>query len=127
MFANNAVSCPSASYRASTLGNVVVSGNVLYPATTAFPSSGYIVGRSASRDLIDATGRNVYPSADSRLIDAGNAAHATVVDFNASARTGKPDAGAYNWSGAKNPGWIVSPGFKNAKIPQASTNVRVSN
>ena len=36
------------------------------------------------------------------------------VDFNGTPRTGTPDAGAYTWTGASNPGWPIREGFKDA-------------
>ncbi len=112
VFANNAVYCEGGSYVISSLAGVTVAGNVVYPATTQLPESGYATGRSTALDLLDAANMDVYPSQDSPLIDAGDPAHTTAVDFNTSARAGDPDTGAYTWTGIANPGWTIQPGFK---------------
>ncbi len=117
VLANNAVYCEGGGYVISSVSGVTVVGNVLVPATSALPSSGYRVGRSAAQDFLGATARNVYPSATSPLLDAGSPAWVTTIDFNATARSGPPDAGAYTWTGATNPGWVVTAGFKSAAAP----------
>jgi hypothetical protein len=63
-------------------------------------------------DFVNAAARNVYPSENSRLLDVANAIYAPADDFNGTARTGVPEAGAYTWTQAANPGWPVGPGFK---------------
>jgi len=58
----------------------------------------------------------VYPSA-----------WVTSLDFNGTARTGTPDAGAYTWTGSTNPAWVVTEGFKTAPsgtVPAAPTGLR---
>lgn len=65
-------------------------------------------------DFLDAAARNVYPTGDSKLKDAGSAAYASLSDFNGTPRSGTPDAGAYAWTGPSNPGWVVGPRFKNS-------------
>lgn len=112
VFANNAVYCEGGGFSVGDLTGVVVSGNVISPSTTAFPASGYRVGGTAAADLAAPTERNVYPTATSSVIDAGNAAHTTDRDFNGSERAGPPDAGAYERSSTTNPGWRVGAGFK---------------
>lgn len=114
VFANNAIYCDSDDFAIAGLSGVTVAGNVFVPATSSFPSSGYRVGQSTALDLVNLAGRDVYPTAGSRLIDAGVAAHAAAVDFNGQPRGATPDAGAYERSSATNPGWAVGPGFKNA-------------
>ncbi len=114
VFANNAIYCSSGSFAVGGLSGVAVSGNVFEPATGAFPSAGYAVGRSESLDFIDAAGRDVYPTSDSPLIGAGNPSYAVSNDFNGTPRLASVDAGAYSWTDATNPGWQVAPGFKDS-------------
>ena len=114
VFANNAVYCSSSGDTVRSLAGVTVAGNVFVPVLPRFPASGYVEGRSKSQDFVDHNSRNVYPSADSSLIGAGDAAYAPVDDFNGAARSGAVDAGAYDWTGAANPGWQVTEGFKDA-------------
>lgn len=121
VFANNAIYCESDNSGISGLTDVVVSGNVVVPSISQFPSGGYTVGRSVDVDFIDAVGRNVYPTADSALIDAGDPSYVTGVDFNGTPRTGTPDAGAYTWTTEQNPGWTVAPGFKDGTPPDTTT------
>jgi hypothetical protein len=129
VLANNAVYCESGGYAISGVTGVAVTGNVLLPATSSLPSSGYRVGRSVALDFVDAANRNVYPTPDSVLKDAGSATYATAHDFNCTARTGTPEAGAYTWTGNSNPGWAVAAAFKPAcgtstSPPAPPTNVR---
>lgn len=112
VFANNAVYCDSDDFVIGGLTGVVVSGNVVTPATSSLPAGGFALGQTPALDMLDPAGRNVYPRAGSRLIDAGDPAHAATIDFNATPRSGTPEAGAYQWSGTQNPGWTVAPGFK---------------
>lgn len=114
VLANNAIYCDSDNFAIGGLSGVTVTGNVVVPATSALPASGYRVGQGAALDFVDVAARNVYPRAGSSLIDAGAAAYASSVDFNGNPRSGTPDAGAYDYSTAQNPGWTVAPGFKNA-------------
>jgi len=124
--ANNAIYCDGDDFAIGGLAGVTVAGNVVTPATSALPAAGYLVGQTAALDMLDAAGRNVYPRAGSRLIDAGVAAHASSIDFNGNARTGTPDAGAYDYSSAQNPGWAVVAGFKNVAAAPALPTVTLS-
>jgi hypothetical protein len=119
VFANNAVYCDLDNFAISGLNGVAVTGNVIIPSTSSIPSGGYIVGRSTPLDFIDATGRNVYPTTDSKVIDAGTPGYVTAVDFNGTPRIGQPDAGAYTWITDQNPGWAIGPGFKVTTPPNA--------
>ena len=114
VFANNAVYCSSSSFNVGGLNGVAVSGNVFEPATGSFPSGGNTQGRSESLDFIDAAGRNVYPTSDSSLIGAGDPTYAVSNDFNGTPRLASVDTGAYDWTGAQNPGWRIAPGFKDS-------------
>ncbi len=109
VLANNAIYCESARYALSGLGGTTLSGNVLWPDTGAL-GGGYSPGRSAVLDFVDAAGRNLFPSADSALIGAGDPAFASAVDFRGSPREGAPTAGAFT-AGGPVPA-PVRPGFK---------------
>ena len=115
VFANNAIYCPSRSFKVSSLGNVAVSGNVFLPAPRGFPDGSFVRGRTGSDDFVDLIARDLYPASDSPLRGAGDARFAADTDFNGIKRTGETDAGAYNWSGPENPGWKVRPGIKQVK------------
>lgn len=113
VFANNAVYCASGNFKLQSLAGVTIRGNVFTPKPpTVFPAAGYKVGKAASQDLQDAANRDVYPRAASSLIDAGHAGHVVAVDFNGTARTGTPEAGAYTYTQGSNPGWKPKAGFK---------------
>ena len=92
-----------------------MAGNVIEPVIDEHPPAGYVAGRSETQDFVDPYSRNLYPSADSALLGAGDPAHASIYDFNGIPRRGNADAGAYHWTGEKNPGWMVAPGFKKTK------------
>jgi hypothetical protein len=127
VLANNAVYCDSGQWAIGGVSGVTITGNVIYPATSALPASGYRVGRSTAADFLDVPARNLYPAAGSPLIDASALAWVTAVDFNGTSRTGTPDAGAYAWTGPANPGWVVTEGFKGAspgQPPAAPLNFR---
>lgn len=111
VLANNAI-YSTGGYAVGALTGVVVTGNVAYPATTALPSTGVTTGYGQSVDFVNAVARNVYPSANSKLLDIANATYAPADDFNGTPRTGVPEAGAYTWTQNANPGWPVAPGFK---------------
>jgi hypothetical protein len=117
VFANNAVYCDSGNYQISGLTGVAAVGNVFSPAPPSFPTTAYVLGRSSTLDFVDVAGRDVYPTADSALIDVGASAYMTPMDFNGASRSGQPDAGAYTWATAQNPGWALSPGFKQLVVP----------
>jgi len=114
IFANNAIYCEGGGFAVGDLTGVTVSGNVISPATSTFPGSGYVTGETAAADLVDPSGLDAYPTESSKVIGVGTPAYATDTDFNGNARSGPPEAGAYEWVGASNPGWKVQPGFKTA-------------
>jgi hypothetical protein len=60
---------------------------------------------------------NVYPTASSTLIGAGNVAHSAADDFNRTPRGAAPDVGAYQRTTATNPGWIPVEGMKPLPAP----------
>ncbi|MFQ5635956.1 MAG: right-handed parallel beta-helix repeat-containing protein [Gammaproteobacteria bacterium] len=112
VFANNAVYCAGSRYAIGSLDGVTVSGNVFESRPPVFRRSGYRLGRSRAHDFIDQGKLSAYPTAESSLIGAGNAAHAPADDFNGAPRSGAVDSGAYQWSDGGNPGWRVTTGFK---------------
>jgi len=122
VFANNAIYCASNNFKISGLSGVTVRGNVIVPTISQLPIGGYQVGRSAQQAYMDAAGRDLYPTPDSPLLDAGDPAHTTALDFNHSPRTGSPEAGAYTWTASSNPGWRVQPGFKTVNNLSPDTN-----
>jgi MYXO-CTERM domain-containing protein len=140
IFANNAVYCAGANFAIGSVAGVTFSGNVFEEAPPVIPPSGYAVGRSKAQDFVDHANRDAYPSADSPLLGAGDVAHVPVDDFNGTQRSGAIDAGAYHWTGAGNPGWAVTAGFKDAApipvvtltaddaqvVPQGATTLRWS-
>ena len=112
VFANNAIYTSSDRvYAGESLQGVTVAGNVVLPSNRALGAGGS-AGRSIAADFLQANRGNVYPSSQSKLIRAGVPAYAPKEDFNGTPRSGKPDAGAYAWTQAKNPGWSIQPGFK---------------
>jgi len=112
VFANNAIYTSSDRvYAGESLQGVTVTGNIVLPSNRVVGSGGG-AGRSIAADFLQANHRNVYPSAQSKLIRAGVATYAPREDFNGTPRSGKPDVGAYAWTQARNPGWTVAPGFK---------------
>ncbi len=112
IFANNAVYCAGASHFMGSLAGAKIAGNVFEAPVPRFPRDGYTLGRSRGADFVDPTTLDLYPSPDSPLIGAGDAAHALDDDFNGAPRSGSVDAGAYAWAGVTNPGWKVTTGFK---------------
>jgi hypothetical protein len=102
-----------------SLSGVTVRGNVFAPAVGGMPSSGYILGRSLDDDFLDASARSVYPTGASPLVGSADSSLQPPDDFNGRPRLAPGDAGAYEWSGADNPGWTVVPGLKNLTTPGA--------
>lgn len=89
----------------------LVTGLLQYAGTT----DPYLPGGGGT-DFVDTVSWDFYPSSDSTLRDAGDASSAAWVpetDFNGAARDGaSPDAGAYEYDGEGNPGWLIAEGFK---------------
>lgn len=112
VFANNAVYCPLNSFVISNLSGVKFSGNVIVPSPPFLQGQGALGDQPVDQAFLHWRGKNVYPSKNSALIDAGDPLLSTPNDFNGFRRNGTPDAGAYTWVGPHNPGWAVSPGFK---------------
>ncbi|MCB9691035.1 MAG: right-handed parallel beta-helix repeat-containing protein [Alphaproteobacteria bacterium] len=95
----------------------VVSGLVEGVDPTLFPDW-YLPG-SGLADFADAVNWDFYPAVNSGLVGVGDpASEAWVpsVDFNGDPRNGaSPTVGAFQWSGAGNPGWILAEDFKNTE------------
>ena len=118
LIANNAVYSQSQAIRliSGDLSQVQLFGNVGAGGLSG-GSSGYVDGNGISTDMVDgnyngAPPINPFPAPGSALIDAGNSAYITAIDFNGNPRGGSPDAGAYTFDQNGNPGWTISPGFK---------------
>ncbi len=92
--------------QAVLVGNIVLGGG---------GGRGARAGVGVAEDLGDPSGGRVYPPAGSALVDAADPAHAAADDFNGDPRDdGAPDVGAYERSAARNPGWPLGEGFKDA-------------
>lgn len=114
VFANNAVYCGSGEFRVNVSSRVAGSGNVFSPMTDRISVFGSVSGRSVSADFVDARSKDVYPTVDSALLEAGDKNFTTEVDVSGHTREDLPDAGAYEWRGLENPGWTIQAGFKKA-------------
>ena len=112
VFANNAIYCPDGRLIADGFDGVALSGNVLAPESSQFRANTNREGRSLIADFAGFSEKNVYPSNSSAVLGAGDPRYTTPVDFNGTSRKLRADAGAYQHSGARNPGWTVMAGFK---------------
>ncbi len=126
VIANNAIYCPSGQFAIGGLAGVTIAGNVMSPAVPGFPSSGNKTGAGLTQDLLNAAQHDVYPTSTSALVDAGASAYRVAQDFNGRVRSDPPEAGAYEWSGAANPGWVVREGFKNVSATAPAPTVNLS-
>lgn len=111
--ANNAVYCDGGTaidINGGAAAGAVFAANVGLGTSTA--PTGFVLGVSVAADLGDPTTGNVYPPMASALVNAGDAGQQPADDFNGTARTGAATVGAYQWTGATNPGWVVAEGFK---------------
>ncbi|MFT4976676.1 MAG: hypothetical protein ACI8S6_002581 [Myxococcota bacterium] len=98
----------------------VLSSNVLCGLVDSFdridvPEA--VIPGAGESDFEDVEGWNFYPSSsESTLVNAADPSGDTFIpdiDFNGIARDGAaPEAGAYEWAGAGNPGWFIQEGFK---------------
>ncbi len=99
------------------LSQVVLRGNVGTGGVSG-ASGGFTWGAGVDQDFVNGhfgvPPIDLYPSAGSPLIDAGDAAYQTPVDFNGASRSGVPDAGAYQHGPDSNQGWPISTTFKTA-------------
>jgi hypothetical protein len=104
IFANNAVYAVT---NAWYLTGGSFYGNVGDNVATGFLKS------SASADLANPDAMNFYPTTQSPLIGHASGADVARYDFNGTLRNdGHPDAGAYEYTVAGNPGWKIVEGFK---------------
>ncbi len=106
--ANNALYCAGGTAIDLNGGapNAMLAGNLGLGASNA--ASGFRTG--AASDL--GAPPNLYPPAGSMVIDAGDPARGVPDDFNGTLRSdGMPDVGAYERTGATNPGWDPGEGF----------------
>jgi len=136
LIANNAVFAQNQAIRliSGDLSQVQLFGNVGAGGLSG-GSSGYMDGNGIIVDMVagnynGAPPIDPFPTPGSALIDAGNAAYVTAVDFNGNPRSGSPDVGAYTFDGAGNPGWTIAPGFKStngeSKIPLPPENLQAN-
>ena len=100
-------------------GPVVVANNAAFTTGIDFriesPDvvlAGNVESTDLAADFVDAPSLNVFPTATSDVLNAGDPAYAALDDFNTTARNGRVDAGAYHYDQDGNPGWPVGPGFK---------------
>ena len=134
LIANNAVYSQSQAIRliSGDLNQVQLFGNVGAGGLSG-GSSGYVDGNGISIDMVagnynGAPPINPFPAPGSALIDAGNPAYITAIDFNGNLRSGIPDAGAYTFNQNGNPGWTITAGFKSttsgSSVPMPPEDVR---
>lgn len=110
-YQNNA----SANAISGSSGQAVVGGNLYYGNCSL--SGGVIVGNGLS-DFVAVSSSGVvpqldfYPSTNSALLNVTS--QYSPLDFNGIQRPfgSSGDAGAYEWTGANNPGWHIQPGMK---------------
>ncbi len=121
VFANNVVANPTGYAVDGSEAQIDASnrlvGNVftgLVRGFDEFPEA-YVPG-GGLEDFADAANDDYYPDRSSPLFNGADPASESwvpEVDFNGTSRSGDaPDVGAYEYSGSTNPGWVVSPGFK---------------
>jgi hypothetical protein len=90
--------------------SVTLAGNVGIGGLSG-TASGFAKGRGLRKDFVEAAS-DLRPKAGSSLINAGSRTFAVVDDFDAVARGGVADAGAYRYSRTLKPKWIIGPSFK---------------
>lgn len=133
VFANNVIANPTGRglyFNAAGHDDATyISGNVvtglvegLNPAYAG--AADPILDGGGLHDFVDAEAWDFYPAAGGAMVDAADAAATTFVpatDFNGAPRDGAaPDAGAYEWDGAENPGWALQEGFKDLSAYDAA-------
>lgn len=136
LIANNAIYAQNQAIRliSGDLSQVQLFGNVGAGGLSG-GSSGYSDGNGISIDMVagnynGAPPVDPFPAPGSALIDVGNAAYVTTIDFNGNPRSGSPDVGAYTFDEKGNPGWTITPGFKamnrETKVPLPPTDVQAN-
>lgn len=116
------------------LSQVVVAGNVGSGGMTG-RSGGYVAGKGLAADFINANYNggppiDLFPRTGGALVASGSSTYSAEFDFNATARSGTRDVGAYKYVASGNPGWTLQAGFKprtNTSVvrPNPPTDVRV--
>ena len=85
---------------------------LLYPA--------FVVPGGGFNDVENADNFDFYPRQGGTMVDRGDAAGEAYIpelDFNGVPRQGDaPDAGAYEWDGTGNPGWVIDESFKQTDL-----------
>jgi len=119
VIANNALYAQSGD---ALFGNNVNSAMVVVAGNVGQGGVNGVDGTIAAGDLAaDFGGGNftgappidLFPTAGGALVGAGDPAHAAADDFNCLDRPdAAPDAGAYGFDAAGNPGWTIQEGFK---------------
>ena len=132
LIANNAIYALGSAVRllSGDVGQVEVTGNVGAGGLSGV-SSGFAEGNGVGSDMVTGhySGRppvDPYPAAGSAMIGAATATHVVADDFNGTARSGTPVAGAYGYQDGGNPGWQIAENFKPSLAsirPNAPTDV----
>lgn len=118
VIANNAIyaQAGSAIRVSGDMSGLVVSGNAgiggLQGVAGGFAATGVLASDFVAANFSGMPPNNVFLSAGSSLVSAGDAARVADDDFNGTARKGAPDIGAYAFSASGNPGWTIQAGFK---------------
>jgi hypothetical protein len=114
VIANNALYCAgtNAIKFPQGAGGTAVAGNAVVGALNG-ADMGTLDGIDEASAFLDAGGMALYPAGGGPLVDAGTPDYSAARDFNCLEREpGAPEIGAYDWSDAANPGWMVQAGFK---------------
>jgi hypothetical protein len=122
-------------------GPIEIANNALYPAGsfainlpfqtntniagnigTGFSTSGLVSSQfnnsgNLLSDFENFAAKNAFPAIGSKLIGAGLASLQPGDDFNLNSRSGSADAGAYIYDVNGNPGWTITPSFKQVLEP----------
>jgi MYXO-CTERM domain-containing protein len=128
---NNAISNPTGyGLYADEAGGIdstvnYIRGNVVTGLVQFFnEDEGHFIAGGGYGDFEDAVAWDFYPSDGSLLINAGDLAAEAYIpasDFNGAPRDGEaPDAGAYEWDGVGNPGWVIQEDFKELGYERAA-------
>lgn len=104
-----------------SVSDALIVGNVVSGLVDGLDAdSGAFTGGAGFDDFLDPEGWDFYPSPNSHLINAADPSGDTYVpaaDFNGADRPGDaPDVGAYEWTGAENPGWAIQEDFKEVGV-----------
>jgi hypothetical protein len=129
----------------SSAVNMVVANNAIYsPITRALNTAGsvgtfsanyvegtadrtldataFINGGTSANAFVDPVNANFWLKAGSPLLNMASGGYAPATDFNRTPRVSPYDVGAYETGGAAaNPGWTLTPGFKNNSTAAGDT------